>query len=114
MTFICTRSMYVCALSARTHRQDLLAPATLAAHVQSVLTYACAHVYECRLCACKGYICELCNHAQVVYPFEMDTTYRVRPCLAPAGTQYSPHVPVPQVLQCLPSGVHAHAREQWQ
>jgi hypothetical protein len=49
----------------------------LASHLNAVLTYAQSHVYECRLCAQKGFICEICNHSQILYPFQTDTTYRV-------------------------------------
>lgn len=34
------------------------------------------HVLVCQLCSQKGYICEVCNADKVIYPFDIETTYR--------------------------------------
>lgn len=36
-----------------------------------------AHILKCALCSVKGFICEKCNSSRVLYPFHIDTTYRV-------------------------------------
>ncbi|CAI9720082.1 sorting nexin-29-like isoform X2 [Octopus vulgaris] len=50
--------------------------------LKKLLKTASKHVYECGLCSQKGFICEICKNAQVIYPFEMDTTYRCEQCKA--------------------------------
>ena len=59
--------------------QDLLQIPTggLAASLRKVIKFATKHVYSCRLCCQKGFICELCNNSKVIYAFETDATYRV-------------------------------------
>lgn len=52
----------------------------LAASLRKVIKFATKHVYSCRLCCQKGFICELCNNAKVIYAFEMDATYRCPQC----------------------------------
>ena len=49
----------------------------LGASLKRVIKWACAHVYECGLCSGKGFICEICKNPKVIYPFEMNSTYRV-------------------------------------
>ncbi|GAB1611016.1 sorting nexin-29-like isoform X2 [Argonauta hians] len=50
--------------------------------LKKLLKTASKHVYECGLCSQKGFICEICKNAQVIYPFEMDTTYQCEHCKA--------------------------------
>ena len=59
--------------------QDLLQvpTASLANSLRKVIKFASKHVYGCRLCSQKGFICELCNNPKVIYAFEVDATYRV-------------------------------------
>jgi len=59
--------------------QDLLQVPTggLATSLRKVIRFATKHVYSCGLCSQKGFICELCNNNRVIYPFEMEATFRV-------------------------------------
>lgn len=50
---------------------------TLAQQLQKVVEFARNHVINCWLCSQKGFICEVCNNPKVIYPFDMDSTYRV-------------------------------------
>lgn len=38
------------------------------------------HVLSCQLCSQKGFICEVCNDAKAIYPFDIETTYRCPSC----------------------------------
>ena len=45
--------------------------------LKKAISFAAKHVYQCRLCSQKGFVCEICNNPKVIYPFEMEETYRV-------------------------------------
>lgn len=49
----------------------------LAQQLQKVVEFAKNHVINCWLCSQKGFICEICNNPKVIYPFNMESTYRV-------------------------------------
>lgn len=55
---------------------------TLAQQLQDVVEFARNHVIKCWLCSQKGFICEVCNNPKVIYPFDMDSTYRCGACNA--------------------------------
>jgi len=59
--------------------QDLtqVAAGTFAHRLKKAVDYGSNHVYSCILCSQKGFICELCHHPKVIYPFELTTTTRV-------------------------------------
>eukprot|EP00731_Ephydatia_muelleri_P015509 Em0008g1229a len=38
------------------------------------------HVKQCQLCSQKGYVCEGCHNSEVIYPFDVDTTYQCPDC----------------------------------
>uniref|UniRef100_A0A8C6JHH5 Uncharacterized protein n=1 Tax=Melopsittacus undulatus TaxID=13146 RepID=A0A8C6JHH5_MELUD len=44
--------------------------------LQSLLQFASHHVYNCDLCTQRGFICQLCNSSDIIFPFEFDTTTR--------------------------------------
>lgn len=50
---------------------------TLAQQLQKVVEFAKNHVMSCWLCSQKGFICEVCNNPKVIYPFDIQSTYRV-------------------------------------
>ncbi|XP_064610811.1 LOW QUALITY PROTEIN: uncharacterized protein LOC135475013 [Liolophura sinensis] len=54
----------------------------LAQNLRKLVRFATKHIYECRLCSQKGFICEICNSPQVIYAFETDTTERCERCKA--------------------------------
>ncbi|KAF4522537.1 hypothetical protein B566_EDAN009985 [Ephemera danica] len=55
---------------------------TLAHRLSRVVDFARSHVLGCWLCSQKGFICEICNNPQVIYPFDTDLTYRCPGCSA--------------------------------
>lgn len=55
---------------------------SLAQYLHKIISFATKHVTECRLCSQKGFICEVCNSQKVIYPFQVDCTYRCEECLA--------------------------------
>ncbi|XP_048220908.1 pleckstrin homology domain-containing family M member 1 isoform X2 [Perognathus longimembris pacificus] len=38
------------------------------------------HVYHCNLCTQRGFICQICHHHDIIFPFEFDTTVRCAEC----------------------------------
>ncbi|XP_040840500.1 pleckstrin homology domain-containing family M member 3 isoform X3 [Ochotona curzoniae] len=42
----------------------------LAPFLGKVIKFATSHVYSCSLCSQKGFICEICNNGEILYPFE--------------------------------------------
>ncbi|XP_077279331.1 pleckstrin homology and RUN domain containing M1 [Temnothorax americanus] len=54
----------------------------LAQQLQKVVEFARNHVINCWLCSQKGFICEVCNDAKVIYPFDTEFTFRCGACNA--------------------------------
>ncbi|EFN80559.1 pleckstrin homology domain-containing family M member 1 [Harpegnathos saltator] len=54
----------------------------LAQQLQKVVEFARGHVINCWLCSQKGFICEVCNNPKVIYPFDMESTFRCGACNA--------------------------------
>lgn len=52
----------------------------LAPFLSKVIKFASSHVFSCSLCREKGFICELCQNGQVLYPFQENTTKRCDSC----------------------------------
>ncbi|XP_061872687.1 pleckstrin homology domain-containing family M member 1-like [Colius striatus] len=48
--------------------------------LQSLLQFASHHVYSCDLCTQRGFICQICNSSDIIFPFEFDTTSRCSEC----------------------------------
>ncbi|XP_051850858.1 pleckstrin homology domain-containing family M member 1 [Antechinus flavipes] len=48
--------------------------------LQDLIQYASQHVYHCDLCTQRGFICQICHHNGIIFPFEFDTTTRCREC----------------------------------
>ncbi|XP_009071412.1 PREDICTED: pleckstrin homology domain-containing family M member 1, partial [Acanthisitta chloris] len=44
--------------------------------LQSLIQFASHHVYSCDLCTQRGFICQICNSSDIIFPFEFDTTTR--------------------------------------
>ncbi|XP_011314455.1 sorting nexin-29 [Fopius arisanus] len=55
---------------------------TLAQQLQKVVEFARNHVLNCWLCSQKGFICEICSNPKVIYPFDMESTFRCKGCNA--------------------------------
>uniref|UniRef100_A0A3Q4GGP7 Pleckstrin homology domain containing, family M, member 3 n=1 Tax=Neolamprologus brichardi TaxID=32507 RepID=A0A3Q4GGP7_NEOBR len=52
----------------------------LAPFLSKVIKFASSHVFSCSLCREKGFICELCQNGQVIYPFQENATRRCDSC----------------------------------
>nr|XP_047903844.1 pleckstrin homology domain-containing family M member 1 [Anser cygnoides]XP_047903845.1 pleckstrin homology domain-containing family M member 1 [Anser cygnoides]XP_047903846.1 pleckstrin homology domain-containing family M member 1 [Anser cygnoides] len=48
--------------------------------LQSLIQFASHHVYNCDLCTQRGFICQICNRSDIIFPFEFDTTARCNDC----------------------------------
>ncbi|GLV37637.1 Pleckstrin homology and RUN domain containing M1 [Carabus blaptoides fortunei] len=54
----------------------------LADNLQTVVNFGREHVMGCWLCSQKGFVCEVCTKAKVLYPFDVESTYRCEICNA--------------------------------
>ena len=43
----------------------------------SFIEFGRKHILDCQLCSQKGFICEICSSKSIIYPFDLDKTYRV-------------------------------------
>ena len=50
---------------------------TLARQLQKVVEFGKKHVVKCWLCTQKGFICEICRDPNIIFPFDLESTYRV-------------------------------------
>lgn len=57
-----------------------IAEGAFEAFLQSLLQFASHHVYSCDLCTQRGFICQICNSSDIIFPFEFDTTTRCSEC----------------------------------
>ncbi|XP_030321729.1 pleckstrin homology domain-containing family M member 1 [Calypte anna] len=48
--------------------------------LQTLIQFASHHVYNCDLCTQRGFICQICNSSDIIFPFEFDTTTRCSEC----------------------------------
>ncbi|XP_063808881.1 protein associated with UVRAG as autophagy enhancer [Pseudophryne corroboree] len=55
---------------------------TLLPELRGLLAHCVAHVEECELCQAKGFICEFCQNAAVIFPFQTDICRRCEDCKA--------------------------------
>lgn len=44
--------------------------------LQSLIQFSCNHVHNCDLCTQRGFICQICNADDIIFPFQFDTTSR--------------------------------------
>ncbi|KAM8795416.1 pleckstrin homology domain-containing family M member 1 [Eudromia elegans] len=57
-----------------------IAEGTFETFLQSLIQFASHHVYNCDLCTQRGFICQICNRSDIIFPFEFDTTIRCSRC----------------------------------
>ncbi|KAI5609748.1 pleckstrin-likey domain-containing family M member 1 isoform 1 [Silurus asotus] len=50
--------------------------------LQSLIQFSCNHVHHCDLCTQRGFICQICNTDEIIFPFQFDTTSRCKVCKA--------------------------------
>ncbi|XP_016057540.1 PREDICTED: pleckstrin homology domain-containing family M member 1 isoform X2 [Miniopterus natalensis] len=48
--------------------------------LKALIEFASQHVYHCDLCTQRGFICQICHHHDIIFPFEFDTTVRCGQC----------------------------------
>lgn len=48
--------------------------------LKGLIEFASQHVYHCDLCTQRGFICQICHHHDIIFPFEFDTTVRCGDC----------------------------------
>ena len=60
----------------------------LASCLQRIVRFATQHVLSCDQCRVRGFVCEICNNSKVIYPFDLQSTYRVRILLDKVKVEY--------------------------
>uniref|UniRef100_A0A6B2EL96 RUN domain-containing protein n=1 Tax=Phlebotomus kandelakii TaxID=1109342 RepID=A0A6B2EL96_9DIPT len=48
--------------------------------LRKTIEFGQEHILNCRLCSQKGFICEICKSTKVLYPFNINTTFRCEIC----------------------------------
>ncbi|XP_054448891.1 pleckstrin homology domain-containing family M member 1 [Pteronotus mesoamericanus] len=48
--------------------------------LKALIEFASQHVHHCDLCTQRGFICQICHHHDIIFPFEFDTTVRCGEC----------------------------------
>ncbi|KAL4834850.1 hypothetical protein H8958_010962 [Nasalis larvatus] len=48
--------------------------------LKALIEFASQHVYNCDLCTQRGFICQICQHHDITFPSEFDTTVRCAEC----------------------------------
>uniref|UniRef100_A0A0R3RUD4 RUN domain-containing protein n=1 Tax=Elaeophora elaphi TaxID=1147741 RepID=A0A0R3RUD4_9BILA len=51
-------------------------------HLNNLLNFTTEHIRRCLLCSQKGFICEICSSAEVIYPFQLEVTSRCLECFS--------------------------------
>lgn len=72
-------------LAARTCPPQI-ADGMYAGFLSALIGFASQHVYHCDLCTQRGFICQICHHHDIIFPFEFDTTVRYAGHLASCPT----------------------------
>lgn len=57
-----------------------IAEGTYEGFLKALIEFASQHVYHCDLCTQRGFICQICHHHDIIFPFEFDTTVRCGEC----------------------------------
>ncbi|KAG9267429.1 pleckstrin homology domain-containing family M member 1 [Astyanax mexicanus] len=48
--------------------------------LQSQIQFSSSHVHHCDLCTQRGFICQICNTDDIIFPFQFETTTRCTVC----------------------------------
>uniref|UniRef100_A0A673MD02 Pleckstrin homology domain-containing family M member 1-like n=1 Tax=Sinocyclocheilus rhinocerous TaxID=307959 RepID=A0A673MD02_9TELE len=51
-------------------------------YLQSLIQFGSKHVHSCDLCTQRGFICQICNTDNIIFPFQFDSTTRCDVCKA--------------------------------
>ncbi|KAL1263936.1 hypothetical protein QQF64_004291 [Cirrhinus molitorella] len=49
-------------------------------YLQSLIQFGSKHVHNCDLCTQRGFICQICNTDNIIFPFQFDSTTRCNIC----------------------------------
>uniref|UniRef100_A0A915CSQ2 RUN domain-containing protein n=1 Tax=Ditylenchus dipsaci TaxID=166011 RepID=A0A915CSQ2_9BILA len=55
---------------------------SLERRLNSLITFAVNHIFNCPLCLQKGFFCELCSSKHVIYPFQIEVAHRCKACFS--------------------------------
>ncbi|XP_068216110.1 pleckstrin homology domain-containing family M member 1-like [Palaemon carinicauda] len=58
----------------------LVGQGQLVSRVRQAVTFGRDHVSQCEVCSPRGFLCELCSEKDVIYPFQLGTTYTCGVC----------------------------------
>lgn len=58
------------------HLPSQIAEGVYEGFLKALIEFASHHVYHCDLCTQRGFICQICHHHDIIFPFEFDTTVR--------------------------------------
>lgn len=59
---------------------SLIQSGALEEMLKRIVSFGKGHCLKCVLCSVKGFICEYCRKPKVIYPFDVDETYRCNTC----------------------------------
>ncbi|XP_063600198.1 pleckstrin homology domain-containing family M member 3-like [Penaeus indicus] len=59
---------------------QLVATGQLVQKVRQAVTFGRDHVAQCHVCSARGFICELCDDNDVIYPFQLGSTHTCGEC----------------------------------
>nr|CDP98048.1 Bm6723, isoform k [Brugia malayi] len=51
-------------------------------HLNNLFNFTTEHIRRCLLCSQKGFLCEICASAEVIYPFQLEVTSRCLACFS--------------------------------
>ncbi|XP_070537841.1 run domain Beclin-1-interacting and cysteine-rich domain-containing protein-like [Ptychodera flava] len=54
----------------------------MAIELKELVEDAIIHVKQCQLCQAKGFICELCNNSEIIFPFDLGKCVQCQACWA--------------------------------
>lgn len=65
--------------------------------LKKIVAFGKDHCLKCVLCSVKGFICEYCRKPKVIYPFDVDETYRCNTCGSVSHINcFDPTIPCPK------------------
>ncbi|XP_067101073.1 pleckstrin homology domain-containing family M member 1 [Osmerus mordax] len=59
-----------------------IADGQYAAYLNTLIQFASSHVHQCDLCTQRGFICQICQANDIIFPFQFETTVRCMVCKA--------------------------------
>lgn len=59
---------------------QLVASGQLVPRVRQAVTFGRDHISHCEVCSARGFHCELCTDNEVIYPFQLGSTYTCGAC----------------------------------